>query len=133
MAHEYTYEQKGLFVRFYGTVTPADIRAMETKVWSSPLWDRSLYSIVDFTDVEELTLEERHAQDFAYLDNASMRSTRNNKVALIATAPSILALMEVYYETARDLNFEARIFSSLEQARAWAGVYDPKNMQTARI
>lgn len=122
MAYKITFEPKGVYARFSGEVSPGEIMIAHNEMWDSPLWEDCQYVIADYTGVEELKGEKKDAFVFAHLDKAAILSTKTKKMPQIATAPEIAALLEAYCKEARELGFEAEIFSEIAQAREWIGI-----------
>jgi SpoIIAA-like len=103
-----------VFVRFEKKLTAADVRRYAERVRAHPEFNPEFSEMVDLTEVEDLDL---HAHDFLKLaDEIDCFSVRAWRAFIVSNSvQSHAARMHKILRTPDNM----RIFSSLEQARAW--------------
>ena len=121
MAFSITWEDTGVHVKLYGTLTQQDVLDSDYALYSHPQYDASLYCIWDTSDVDEMTATMEDASISAAMDSSAARYTHSRKIALIAKRDEITNFLNAYVKESKKVNqnWEFEIFDSLESARDW--------------
>ncbi len=129
MPYEMVWEARGLYRRYYGRGTDQEVLDSARLTESSERYDELRYVILDFLDVEEVTLvnpafiREITAQDFgAALSNPCI------KFAVVTRHPEIRRLAREY-ATHPLCSYPLQIFDTVADARAWVKVELPCDYQ----
>ncbi|MEQ9824374.1 MAG: hypothetical protein ABQ298_08315 [Puniceicoccaceae bacterium] len=119
MPYQISWEDRGLRWRFYGKVTSQECVQSNLDIYGDARFDSLRYQIADFSEVTELSLNERDMQKIAYLDKAACRSNPRIKVALVAPSETARELLQAYTHHASDSPWQSQVFSTVEQAEQW--------------
>ncbi|MCW9015786.1 MAG: hypothetical protein OQJ89_02350, partial [Kangiellaceae bacterium] len=121
MAFSITWEDSGVHVKLYDTLTQQDVLDSDYALYSHPQYDGSLYCIWDTSYVKRMTASIEDASISAAMDSSAARYTHSRKIALIAKLDEIKDFLNVYVKESKKLNqnWEFEIFDDLETARGW--------------
>ncbi len=122
MAYEMVWEARGVYRRYYGRMTDAELMESVVRTHSSPHFDELRYVIIDALEVEEFVVTNpSFISEIAALDSASALTNPHIKVAVVAVAPEFKAHVAAY--NADPLcHYHVLTFSTLAEARNWAAV-----------
>jgi len=136
MALNYRLEKSRRLVLItgFGVIGPDEIVANRKALLSDPDFDRSFDALVDFTQVQETSL---NSDALRTLSREPLFS-RASRIAVVATVPPgsmTLFGMARLYETYREVSNMGdylRVFKTLEDAREWLGVDEPPSQERLR-
>lgn len=118
MPYRITWEDQGLYSRFWGKVDLGQIMRMMDVIGADERFDAIHYVLSDYLDVTEFSLTTKQIDEIVALDIAQSYSNARYYSLGIAKDEKIRRLLE--YWTAVHMNPErVGVFESLEQARAW--------------
>ncbi len=113
----------GVYLRFSGAVTPADVGAANLAITSDPNFDDLRYTITDYLAAtgHRFDLQDRAGLEtpYATLIGASY-SNPNIHSALLVTDPDIERLIQLQ-TTLGVLPYPSRVFAREQDAREWLG------------
>jgi hypothetical protein len=119
MAWEVRWEPRGVWRVFSGTLALSDLLDAVGVVQKDPRYDTLRYSINDFLAVDEYADPEgiTGGTDLV-LGQAIGGSFSNSKLvmAIVATRPEIVAVARIFLG---GVPYPVRLFSTVEEARAW--------------
>lgn len=119
MPYEVHFEDKGAYAKFTGKCSYQEILQATIQIWENPKFEYMHYEIFDYLDVPELTVSKEDAMEMAVRDSVASRSTRREKIVVLATDKSLLEIAERYKETLKGTDIGFFIADSLQTARAW--------------
>ena len=116
-----TWEDKGIYWNYHGIVTAQDISDSNNLFYSDSRSDSAKYQIADGTDVEEVISNIDDMQLLAIMDLGQSHSTKNLKIALVGTLPSLLNIYQSYIKYSAEFNnsWSVKIFKDINSARKW--------------
>lgn len=118
MPYELIWEPKGVIKRFYGNVSAGELLKAGIDTEADHRFDTYRYVINDFLDCTGIVVSPSVVDEIAAIDLAASASNARIKIAVVATAPEIIAVASQYADS--DMNvYPTRIFSTLAEARAW--------------
>ena len=122
MADSIIWENKGVFLQFFGVVNLADITRCNDEMYADPRLDNAQYQIWDFTGVESVTMDLDEAKVPAVIDRGANVSIPSLKIALVAKADELVELCNQYVETSKQMHssWDFYVCDKLEDARKWA-------------
>lgn len=118
MAYEINWEPKGVCKTYSGFVTSQEFMQSIATFQGDPRFDDCRYSLNDLTAVEGHSIAEADVKRFAAFAIGAYHSNPNVRIAVVATDPSILALLDLYTAPGHS-PYPLRIFPALAEARAW--------------
>ena len=121
MPHETIIEENGIYWRIYGILSYGEFFLINKETWNRSDWSDMKYQITNFLDVDTVEISKEKVTLIAHMDSASSQSSHKMKVALVADQDDILELCTDYIEALKPGDWEAKIFGTLEEARAWVG------------
>jgi len=113
------FENKGAYAKFTGKCSYQEILQATIQIWENPKFEYMLYEIFDYLDVQEFTVSKEDAMEMAVRDSVASRSTRREKIVVLATNKSLLEIAERYKETLKGTDISFFIADNLGTARAW--------------
>lgn len=118
MSYELIWETKGVVKRFFGHLTSDELLDAGVKVEADARFVNLQYVINDFLACTGLSVHPVVVDHIAVLDRAASHTNPNIRISLVATLPEIIAAANQY--ALSNLHpYSTRIFSTLEDARAW--------------
>ena len=123
MPYEHTWEERGVYRRYYGTITGGELLKAVEEVGGDPRFDRIRYVLNDCLGVEQVKITHDEIELVAAIDKGASLSNSDIKVAIVATGQVVLELATLYSDLSDQyMIYPTRIFPSLEQARDWVGL-----------
>ena len=119
MSYNTFWENKGVRWKFHGSVTSKEVMKSNMDIYGDPRFDSIRYQIADFTEVLDVSFNEKDMQKIAYLDRAASRSNPQIKVALIAPTDSVRKILKEYSMYSMESPWVIKIFESLEAVESW--------------
>ncbi|WP_262693267.1 hypothetical protein [Kordiimonas aquimaris] len=119
MAYIIEYEPNGVYVRFSGNCSFAEVLQATHDFWQMPAFERMDYEIFDYLAVTELEISEYDAIEMAVRDEVASKITRRSKIVVIATLPAIIEQTEIYQHTMKDRSIDVLVTDNLVHAREW--------------
>jgi hypothetical protein len=118
MALEIVWESHGVYKRFWGFVTTAELIESVAKPRGDPRFDRIRYVIYDFLEVEGHEVTENAMAGVAAISSSGQAANPNVNVAILTTRDDIKQLAWLF--ASRTLaSYPARAFSNPADAREW--------------
>jgi hypothetical protein len=121
MGYEIVWQSRGVIKRYFGHVTSAELLQAVVDTESDGRFDDLRWVINDFLDATSFEVDEQVIQDIAVADKGASMSNVDIKVAIVATAPDIVAAGNQYANSPLNA-YPTRIFATLAAARAWLGL-----------
>jgi len=118
MAHEITWEERGVHKRFSGFVSFDEFACTQEEVLADPRVDNLRYIINDFLAVEAYSATREQAEYSAAINRGTSFSNPRIRVACVTTDISIKLLVKAASLVS---SLELKTFTTVEAARAWAG------------
>jgi hypothetical protein len=118
MPYSLTWEQRGVYRRYFGDVTIRERLESFEVICASPRFDDIRYSITDYLDVEHYEASDSATREIAALHIGPLLTNPRVVIAAVAVKPEIVASIEAFIA----LNFTSqpyRIFTMLKDARNW--------------
>jgi hypothetical protein len=124
MPFEFKEHDKGLFIRYFGFVTPSDYFDSRKEIASLPHQPTFEFVVCDFTDMDadSIWAMTRDISDAVGKRDAEVPRNQDalRKLALVSPSQKILDLLEYYVKHyQRAPNAEARTFRLPSQAWSW--------------
>lgn len=125
MAHELTWEPRGVYVKFRGHVARAELFAVFEAITAHPRYDEIRYAIADHLEATRLDAQPTDMEHLSALDYAASLTNPRMLGAHVATDPAVLAQIHQFVAV-NDAQHEHAVFTTLEEARRWiAGKLPP--------
>ena len=119
MAYSIKIEPRGAYVRLEGRCSFKHVLAATMEVWENPNFDNMAYEIFDYLSVTSIDFTDYDVVELAVRDSVASKMSRRNKMAVVATLPSIIARTEEYKQSLSDPRLEFMVTDNLETARQW--------------
>lgn len=122
MAHSLEWNGRGLFRAYSGSVSGAEIIAVNELTFSDPRFDELRYLISDYSAVEENNVSMEDVVRIASLNFAASKSNSQIRIAIVATDENVTALAALFNFESEELKnpWKTAIFATAEEALAWA-------------
>src|SRR5215471_13692394 len=136
MALNYRLEKSRRLVLItgFGVIGPDEIVANRKALLSDPDFDRSFDALVDFTQVQETSLN----SDVLRTLSREPLFSRASRIAVVVPLPpgnmTLFAMARLYetYREVSNMGDRLRVFKTLEDAREWLGVDEPPSQEWLR-
>jgi len=115
----YTWEETGLYRKFYGEISGDDILESNFEVQGHEKFSTIKYIINDFLDVTEYSIKMSHTKAYATSDDIISKEKGALNIAIVVNKPGLIELAKNYQKQMVDNMFKCEIFSTLEDARSW--------------
>ncbi len=120
MAYEMIWEPKGLYRRFYGRMTDAELMESVVLTHASPHFDEMRYVILDTLGVEEfVATDPAFIAELAAIDSASALTNPHIRVAVVTDSPEFEEYVAAYNSDPL-CAYHVLAFGTLAEARKWA-------------
>lgn len=119
MPHTNTWKPGGLYRKFTGEITGAEILEANFALYDDPKFQNIKYVINDFTEITDHSVETSHTEVYAKTDDLISDTKGELKVALVVNQAAHISLANNYRELMKDTSFECEIFQTVEDARNW--------------
>jgi hypothetical protein len=124
VAHKTIWEQGGIYVRYSGHASDAEIGALIRVFQSDYRFDDVRYIIHDFRDCDGLTFVISVVEELAATDSAAAMNKPKHRVAIVTDREDVRAMVKAYVGTGFHPPDKLQIFSQIEPARAWTSSND---------
>ncbi len=126
MPYETIWEERGVYQRFSGIVTPRDREEANHEVMGDERFDALTYWIVDSLNMERYTLDSSEAVVAAAHDIGAARYNDQLLMVFVATNPEHRENIHRYIQVLESgANWQARLFDDLDSARQWVATNQP--------
>ena len=124
MPFKTSWAEKGIYSQFHGEVTPAEIEEANAEVYGDYRFDHIEYFIYDFTDADDLALQQSDVEDSVATDKGASYTNRDIKGALVASDQQICEMIDSYMNMSSELGspWDSKRFLNLDEARKWLSV-----------
>jgi hypothetical protein len=118
MPYESIWEKSGLFTRWWGQASSAELHQMQEKAHAHPNFDLIRYSLHDFSECERFSYSQDDVAYSAAIDSAASLTNPQVKIAIVAANEEVVEAVREYLK-AKMSPYPLRFFNSVEEARAW--------------
>jgi hypothetical protein len=119
MAYRVRWEGHGVYRRFYGTVSPSDLKAACLEIAADPRYENIRYVLSDFLEAQPVPdFTEREAAALLRLELNMFFDSPDIVNAAVASDDKVLACVP-YAASARLAPCPFGVFSSVAEARNW--------------
>ena len=119
MPYENTWEEKGVYRKFYNGINGKELIQAAEDVIEHELFDSIRYVVNDLLAVTEHDVKTSDVLILAGMDRDLANINPNIKVAIIATLPTIQTLASLYGDLMANSPYPSKIFTNLDEARDW--------------
>ena len=125
VAHQITWEPRGVVKRFHGVLTGEEFAASVEEITADPRFDELLFTINDFTGVEAFAIDAANLDRIAAARYGSMVTNRRIRALVVATDPRMVELVNGLRGGLLANSNLSDCFSSVTEARAWLQAQPP--------
>lgn len=121
MSYKITWEEKGIYREYNGTVSAKDVINSNNEFYDDIMSDKSLYQIIDFSNIHKLDTDNKTIKYAIAMSCGHSLTTRNLKVACVIRRSEIfLSIAEYVKELIKNQpNWSFRVFEDISSARKW--------------
>ena len=120
MAHIIIWEEKGLLVKFSGTVTDQEVMKINDKIYGDVRFGSITYQIADYTDVTNNHITQQDAKVIGTLDRVSSHwNSKRVRNVVVTKDQKFIPIAKTYFRQFEGTHWEGRIFETLEMAYDW--------------
>lgn len=121
MPYTFSWPENTFLATFSGRVTAEDIERVNHAFSGDARMESVRYSIWDFSLAESIQMPVSEIENAAAFDKGATYARHNLRGALICTNEAVKQKLEMYLDIANDLevNWDTRIFESIQSARCW--------------
>ena len=123
MSHLNIWEKKGLYRKFENNINGEEVLMSNYSIQGDPRFDDIKYVINDFTQIIDFEVSSADINVIAATDNAASISNPDIKIAMISTHDPLLAWIKRYCEIMKDVPFECKIFSNIDDTYKWVSAH----------
>jgi hypothetical protein len=116
MAHDVSWEERGVWFRFYGDVPFEEIHKAYSGFNGDSRFDTQRYLIVDFSGAEKIVFPEEEMKNIVAMDTIAALSNPYLNAAMVANTPEIKKVASLY---ATNSPWDSKVFNNIEDARTW--------------
>jgi hypothetical protein len=120
MPYQLDWEEKGIYWKYYGSVTGKEVVEASTSIYSDPRFDTLKYKLVDFLDAENIDIEQEQVALIAYQHRSAQRSNPYIKNAIVVSAEGG-GLAKKFASFFDNSFWEVKVFHDLDEANKWLG------------
>jgi hypothetical protein len=113
------WEQNGVVIKFSGEVTASGFVKIAQEIAGEPEFDALRFVIVDFTDVCDHDIDAAALEEVAIIRIGARASNPNVRMVLVTTDARAAALALAMNADPNVGQHEAKVFSTVAQARDW--------------
>lgn len=121
MPHTNSWTSNGIYRKFTGEVSGAEILEANFKLYDDPKFNNIKYVINDFTEITGHSVEIAHTEVYASTDDMISDTKSELKIALVVNQAAHISLAKNYQERLKNVVFECEIFQTVTDARNWIG------------
>lgn len=117
MPYDLKWESEGVFWHYYGDVTGEEIIEASALIYGDSRFDDLKYKLVDFLDVDNISINQDELALVAYQHRAAELSNQIIKTAIVTNTNSERAKQfAAFFEDSR---WEVKIFENRDEANTW--------------
>lgn len=116
MPYTISWEPKGCVKTITGVVTAKEFMASIAELQNDLRFDKARYSINNFVDAQAFEITTADIHLYAAHSLGAAYSNRHMRIAIVATDPDIIALVQVYVKLSP---YKTEFFETMEAARVW--------------
>lgn len=120
MPYRYQIEARGVFVRWTGRVTGAEMLVYIADIHAHERLDEFRYELHDFSGCSSVDLSGDHVETIAALDAAAALTNPDMKIAVVSGDPVIADGVAQYIRSGYS-PYPMELFPQVEAARRWLG------------
>ena len=113
------WADNGVYWRYYGDISGREIIEVSKLIYSDPRFVTIEYKLVDFLDIDSISLSKVEATEIVGLHKAAALSNGNIKNAVVTSSNSELANKFAYFFSS--LCCEFFVFRDREKGNNWLG------------
>jgi len=122
MAYDLVWENNGVYWKYIGDVVGNEIIEASTSIYGDARFITLKYKFVDFSDVENLVMDQSQLALIAYQHLAAERANPYLKNAILIKSGHKITQMAHEFATFFDKSsWEVKVFTDLEEANYWVG------------
>ena len=118
MGYELRWEENGVVKRYLGQVSGEELLAPVLATEADARFDTLRFVINDFLEATGVAFTQADIDAIAAHDMGAALTNPNIKVAVVATQPEVIDLVQRYMQTSAQA-YPTSIFSTMAEARAW--------------
>ena len=119
MPYVIEWEEKGLYCKFYGRVTGAELIQCNKDIYGDERFDEIRFQLFDMLAIIKLDIGPKDVRIVAACDNAAALTNPKVKCALVAKDENAHILSRLYQNGIKDSPWEGRSFKNISDAREW--------------
>jgi hypothetical protein len=112
---------RGMLLVGEGVISGEQLIRQTEKTYASDAVSQLQYRIIDLRGVHRMDITADQMQKLAELDRKAAERCPGTKIAIVASHDLTFGLSRIYSAYAQSANLQARIFRTLDEARAWIG------------
>ena len=120
MPYKLDWEHDGIYWKYSGSVSGKEIIEASTAIYGDPRFDDLKYKLVDFLDVETISMDKDEVALIAYQHRSAERSNPYVKNAIVVKS-SGSELANNFASFFSDSHWDVQIFQNLDEANNWLG------------
>ena len=121
MSYSISWEDKGVFVKWYDRHTYKDLLECNGIIYGDRRYENIEYEVADFSEVKSFEITEKEALNIGTLEEKSSIWNKELKVAHITTNEAFIKMVNLYADKLKDTKWKIGIFSNKEDAYQWVG------------
>ena len=102
-----------------GVATKNELTDMLTEVFESSWYRPDLNEVLDFSECEAIQVEVSELLEIFNFEQNTRDYDSNIRSALVASSPSVAAILEEFCILARDADYQIEVFDSRKKALDW--------------
>jgi len=118
LGYELHWEDRGVVKRYFGQVSSEELLAPVVATEADERFDTLRFVINDFLEAKSVAFTQADIDAIAAHDMGAAVTNPYIKVAVVATQPEVIDLVQRYMQTAVRA-YPTSIFSTMAEARAW--------------
>jgi hypothetical protein len=121
MSIEHHWEGQGIYIRYGGSITGAQLLRAALDQSGDPRFDDMRYVIIDLFNAQHSTVNADDMKEMAAYIRAMGKSNANVRLAVVMFPDSKerQALAYLYKQLVERSSWDTRVFHTLEEAREW--------------
>lgn len=102
-----------------GVISGEQMIKQSEKAYSPAVLAKLRYQIIDLRNVERMDITSEQMRQLAMLDRRAAEQSAGGKIAIVASHDLTVGLSRIYSAYAQSPELDAKIFPTMEEARAW--------------
>ena len=120
MPYKLYWENKGVYIYWFGKVTYEESLKANGEIYGHPKFDHITYQLSDILEADTSLFTPKEVKVIGHLDMKSSIWNKKLKIAHIVTDPEFIALIDIYEKQMEGSGWKFKTFNNLEDARLWA-------------